>query len=337
MTDTAPAAADTTSPTRTHRFTRSLKRYPIVQAAALVVVFLIGVLTLDGFGTGRSITNILITASFLGIAAAGQTLVALVGGIDMSIGAVISASAILTSYLYGGLGWPDVAVFSFVLVFALLLGAANGYIGQRFGANPLIVTLGSGFVAVGLAQVISGGGSDSVKAPEWLGMLSRPVSTTFGLPVPPIVVIWIALIVIVMVMLTSTPFGKRIYATGASANAARLALISVRWVWVLVFGLSSVLAAFAGILLAGFAGSGNTTLGDPYLFLGLAAVIVGGTTLDGRGDYLRTALAALLLVVVQTILVGFGFTNADRQIIFGLLLLVAVAGYIRQPRLRDLI
>jgi ribose transport system permease protein len=337
MTDMATAESARMSPSRTHHFSRLVTRYPIVQAAALLVVFLVGVLTLDGFGSTRSITNILITASFLGIAAAGQTLVALIGGIDMSIGAVISASAILTSYLYGGLGWPDIAVFAFVIVFALLLGAANGFVGQRFGANPLIVTLGSGFVAVGLAQVISGGGSDSVRAPEWLGALSRPVSTSMGLPVPPIVVIWVVLIAVVMVVLTSTPFGKRIYATGASANAARLALISVRWVWVLVFGLSSALAAVAGILLAGFAGSGNTTLGDPYLFLGLAAVIVGGTTFDGRGDYLRTTLAALLLVIVQSILVGFGFTNADRQIVFGLLLLIAVAGYIRQPRLRDLI
>ncbi len=337
MIDLATATVSNTAPPRAHRLARIVKRYPVAQGAALAIVFVIGVISLNGFGSGRSITNILITASFLGIAAAGQTLVALVGGIDMSIGAMISASAILTSYLYGGLGWPASTVFLFVLVFALIMGAFNGYISQRFGASPLIVTLGSGFIAVGIAQVISGGGSDSVRAPEWLGVLSRLVSTTFGLPFPPIVVIWVALIVLVMVMLTSTPFGKRVYATGASINAAKLALVNVRWVWILVFGLSSIFAAVAGILLAGFAGSGNTTLGDPYLFLGLAAVIVGGTTLDGRGDYLRTALAAVLLVVVQSILVGFGFTNADRQIVFGLLLLVAVASYIRQPKLRDLI
>lgn len=321
---------------RSHRTSRVLRKYPIVQLAALVAVFLFGVLTIDGFGSHRSIINILITASFLGIAAAGQTLVVLVGGIDMSIGSVISASAILCTYLYGGLGWSALAAFLFVFVFALVVGGVNGYVSQRFHANPLIVTLGTGFIAIGIAQVISGGGgSDSIRAPEWLGLLSRPIATTFGIPVPPIILIWAVLLILVMVFSARTAVGKRIYATGSSPNAAGLALVGVRWIWVLVFALSGLFAAVAGILLAGFAGSGNTTLGDPYLFLGIAAVIVGGTTMDGRGDYLRTCIAAILLTVLQSILIGFGFTTADRQIVFGVIILVAVAGYIRERRLRD--
>lgn len=321
---------------KSHRTTRVLRKYPILQLSALVVVFLFGVLTIDGFASSRSIINILITASFLGIAAAGQTLVILIGGIDMAIGAVISASALLLTYLYGGLGWSAGPAFLFVLIFAVLIGALNGFISQRFNANPLIVTLGTGFIAIGIAQVISGGGgSDSIRAPEWLGLLSRPISTTFGLPIPPVILIWVLLIILVSVFTSRTALGRRIYATGSSANAARLALVRVRWVWVFVFALSGLFAGIAGILLAGFAGSGNTTLGDPYLFLGIAAVIVGGTTMDGRGDYLRTCIAAVLLTVLQSILIGFGFTTADRQIVFGVLILLAVAGYIRERRLRD--
>lgn len=320
---------------RSHRTSRVLRKYPIIQLAALIAVFLFGVLTIDGFGSQRSIVNILITASFLGIAAAGQTLVVLVGGIDMSIGSIISASALLCTYLYGGLGWSALAAFLFVLVFALVVGGVNGYVSQRFHANPLIVTLGTGFIAIGVAQVISGGGSDSIRAPEWLGLLSRPISTTFGIPVPPIIFVWAILLILVMVFSSRTAPGKRIYATGSSPNAAGLALVRVRWIWVLVFAVSGLFAAIAGILLAGFAGSGNTTLGDPYLFLGIAAVIVGGTTMDGRGDYLRTCIAAILLTVLQSILIGFGFTTADRQIVFGVIILVAVAGYIRERRLRD--
>ncbi len=90
-----------------------------------------------------------------------------------------------------------------------------------------------------------------------------------------------------------------------------------------------------GVLLAGYAGSGNSTLGDPYLFEGLAAVIVGGTAFGARGDYWRTVLGALLLTVLSTVLVGHGYTSADQQIISGLLILAVVAGYGRDPRLRD--
>lgn len=329
------AAIATLAVPRDGKLGRILRRYPVVQLAALLVAFLIGTILLDGFASARSITNILITASFLGIAAAGQTLVMLVGGIDMSIAYLISAGAILTSYLYGVLQWNEWAVFAAVLVYVTAAGALNGYLGQRFGANPLIITLGTGFVAIGLAQVISGGASDSIRAPEWLGLLSRPISTTFGIPIPPVIVIWLVLAVAVIVLTSRTTLGRRIYATGSSQPAAHLALVGVRGVWVIAFALSGLLAGVAGILLAGFAGSGNVTLGDPYLFLGIAAVIVGGTTTDGRGDYVRTCIAALLLTVIQTILIGLGFNAADRQIVFGLLILVAVAGYIRTPRLRD--
>jgi ribose transport system permease protein len=90
-----------------------------------------------------------------------------------------------------------------------------------------------------------------------------------------------------------------------------------------------------GVLLAGFAGA-DQTLGDPYLFSGLTAVIVGGTTFMGaRGDYTHTVIGALILTVLTTILVGKGYDQADQQIIFGLLILLVVASYGRERRLRD--
>lgn len=320
---------------RTHRAAQALRRLPIVQLAALLVVFAVGAVFLDGFASPRGITNMLVTASFLGIAAAGQTLVVLLGGIDMSIAAVISAAAILTSLLFGSAQWPFELVVVAVMVCAVVVGAANGYLSERFHANPLIVTLGIGFIVVGVAQALTGGSSQGMRTPEWLGLLSRPVSTTFGLPLPPVVAIWALVIAVVVWLSYRTKFGRRVYATGANPGAATLALVPVRLMWVLVFAISATLAAVAGILLAGYAGSGNSTLGDPYLFLGLAAVIVGGTTMSGRGGYLQTCVAALLLTEVQTVLIGFGFTTADRQIIFGALILVAVAGYVRLPPLKS--
>src|ERR1700747_2628680 len=94
-------------------------------------------------------------------------------------------------------------------------------------------------------------------------------------------------------------------------------------------------AAQVRVRTCGSEGSGNVKLGDPYLFEGLAAVIVGGTSFGARGDYWRTVLGALVLTVLSTLLVGKGYSTADQQIIFGVLILIVVAGYGRDARLRD--
>ena len=99
--------------------------------------------------------------------------------------------------------------------------------------------------------------------------------------------------------------------------------------------LSAIASGMVGVLLAGFAGA-DQTLGDPYLFTGLTAVIVGGTTFMGaRGDYTHTVIGALILTVLTTILVGKGYDQADQQIIFGVLILLVVASYGRERRLKD--
>jgi ribose transport system permease protein len=106
-------------------------------------------------------------------------------------------------------------------------------------------------------------------------------------------------------------------------------------VWTAVFAASALCSALVGILLAGFAGA-DQSLGDPYLFQGLTAVIVGGTTIMGaRGDYTHTVIGALILTELTTILVGKGYETADQQIIFGVLILIVVAGYGRDKRIRD--
>jgi ribose transport system permease protein len=148
-------------------------------------------------------------------------------------------------------------------------------------------------------------------------------------------VIWAIVAVVLAIVLRRTIAGRRMYATGSNPVAAELALVRTRRVWVGAYAASALVAALLGVLIAGYAGSGNVTLGDPYLFEGLAAVIVGGTSFGARGDYWRTVLGALVLTVLSTLLVGKGYSTADQQIIFGVLILIVVAGYGRDARLRD--
>ncbi len=153
--------------------------------------------------------------------------------------------------------------------------------------------------------------------------------------IPPVVVIWAVVAIVGAVALHRTIAGRRLYSTGANPRAAGLARIGTGRVVIGAFALSAIASGLVGVLLAGFAGA-DQTLGDPYLFSGLTAVIVGGTTFMGaRGDYTHTVIGALILTVLTTILVGKGYDQADQQIVFGVLILLVVASYGRERRLRD--
>jgi ribose transport system permease protein len=310
------------------------RRFQVFQLLALGLLFLWGATTVTDFTASISLKAMLVSAAFLGLAGAGQTLVVLVGGIDFAVPAFISGGAIFISQLCGTYHWNVVVAIALILALALLLGGFNGYVSHRFEVPSLVVTLG-------MSSMITGGlliwtkGAATGAAPPFLARLTAVGGTTFGIGLPPLVVLWAVVAVILGVVLRRTVAGRRVYQTGANPVAAEFSLIRTRWVWTLTFAASGLLAGILGILVGGYTGSGNTTLGDPYLFEGLAAVIVGGTTFGARGDYWRTVLGALVLTVLTTVLVGNGYSNADQQMIFGFLILLVVAGYGRSPRLRD--
>jgi ribose transport system permease protein len=331
---TTPAATDPSPRTPWDRVRAAQRRLPLVQVLALVLLFEWGTWTIVDFATRPSVLSMLVAASFLGLAGAGQTLVVLIGGIDFSIPAFISGASIAVSQLTSGSHWAFGPALALCVAVALVLGAINGYVAHRFRVQPLVVTLGMSSIVTGIVLVWTHS-QQTGSAPEFLTGLTSITGRTFGIGVPPIVVVWAVVAVVLGIGLRRTIAGRRLYATGANPVAAELALVRTRRVWVATYALSALLATLLGILLAGYAGSGNTTLGDPYLFEGLAAVIVGGTAFGARGDYSRTVLGALVLTVLSTVLVGKGYTNADQQIIFGILILVVVAGYGRDPRMRD--
>jgi ribose transport system permease protein len=309
-------------------------RFPVVQVIALVVLFEWGTYTITDFATKQSVLSMLVAASFLGLAGAGQTLVVLIGGIDFSVPAVIAGASVVISQLTGTDHWSFIPALAVCVLLAVLVGAINGYVSHRFRVQPLVVTLGMASVVTGAVLVWTKAQATGT-APAFLTRLTSVTGTTFGIGIPPVVVIWVVIAIVLGVILRRTIAGRRLYATGSNPVAAELALVRTQRVWVGTFAASALLAALLGVLLAGYAGSGNTTLGDPYLFEGLAAVIVGGTAFGARGDYWRTVLGAIVLTVLSTVLVGKGYTTADQQIIFGVLILLVVAGYGRDARLRD--
>ena len=171
--------------------------------------------------------------------------------------------------------------------------------------------------------------------PGWLQSFTAQGAKTFGLPLPPIIAAWIVLAVVISVILARTPLGRRLYLAGSGPRAAEIAGISTRRVWTGVYAASAVLAGLAGVLLAGFSTGGDTNIGNNYLFPGLAAVIVGGTMMGGRGDYLRTCLGALIITALNFVISVQNVNAAAAQVVFGALILATVALYGRERRLRD--
>jgi ribose transport system permease protein len=309
-------------------------RFPVAQVVALIVVFFYGVITLPGLGAWTSIRSILVLAALVGLASGGQTLLILIGGFDLGVSGFIVAGALTVTALRSAYHLSFGVALLLAIVGAGVLGGAAGYICHRFAINPLVVTLAMGTLAVGIVAVLNGGLVNG-NSPQWLSDLAEPATRTFGLSVPPSIVIWAVVLVLFAILLHRTRLGRSLLATGANSRAADYALVSTRRVWTATFAFSAIASALVGLLIGGFAGTISDGLGDPYLFQSVVAVIVGGTVFGGPGDYTRTCVGALFLTVLTTVLVGHGASPAVEEIVYGLIILAAIAVYGRQRRLRD--
>ena len=302
-------------------------------------LFSIGAMNIEGFSSIMNIRSMLLFAAFLGIASVGQTLVALLGGLDLSIPFIIGAANVGLLYIIG-LGVPPWLATILVLGCGALLGVINGFLSFRLQGQALIVTLGTGFAISGGVQILTSigtayGGNVFGTVPGWLSNLSAMNGSTFGMPFPPVIAIWVAIALILIVGMRFTVYGRYLYALGVNRTSAKRVLISELRYWVLMYAISGFFAAMTGALLLGWSGGGFIGVGDQYLFLTLAAVVVGGTSLlGGQGGYGFTVIGVLVLQVLSSFLIGIGLDFEWQQFIFGLLILPMVALYARSPHIR---
>lgn len=314
-------------------------RSAFIGIMVLAGLFSVGSMNIEGFSSGANIKSMLLFAAFLGIASIGQTLVALLGGLDLSIPFIIGAANVGLLYLIS-LGVPPWLATIIVLVIGAALGMINGFLSYRLQGQALIVTLGTGFAISGGVQIITSigsayGGNVFGTVPGWLSNLSAMNGTTFGLPFPPVIAIWAFIAIILIVGMRITVYGRFLYALGVNRTSANRVMISEMRYWVSMYAASGFFAALTGSLLLGWSGGGFIGVGDQYLFLTLAAVVVGGTSLlGGAGGYGFTVIGVLVLQVLSSFLVGIGLDFKWQQFIFGLLILPMVALYARSPHIR---
>jgi len=312
----------------------ALVRQPLVVALALIVVLLaFGEWLSPGFAAPQQILRLLIVAALLGIVAAGQNLVILGGreGIDLSVGGVVSLSAIVAGNLMSGTdsGIP-LAILGCIATGALF-GLFNGLGVTLLRIPPLVMTLGMLGVLQGLLVVIRQGIPSGRAAPA----LSQFVSQPFLLGLPGIIWLWIAIGVVMAVLLTRTVFGHRVYAIGSNEHAAYMAGVPVRLVRIAIFVLSGVFAAIAGICLLGYSGSSFANVGEQYMLPSIIAVVFGGTPLSGgKGGYTGTMAGAVLLTILQSILTTVHIDESGRQMVFGATLILLMFFYGRGKAMR---
>ena len=267
-------------------------------------------------------------------------MVALLGGLDLSIPFVIGAANIaLLSLITAGV--PSYVAFGFILTLGGVVGLINGLMSFRLQGQALIVTLGTGFAVAGFTQIMTSIGSKFAGnvfgvVPGWLSNLAAMNGRFFGMKFPPTIIIWIGIAILMIVGLRMTSWGRNLYALGGNRGAAKLLGVSELKYWVACYVISGVFAALTGALLLGWSGGAFIGVGDPYLFTTLAAVVIGGTSLlGGNGGYGFTVIGVLVLQVLTSFLLGIGLQYEWQQFIFGLLILPMVALYGRSPHIRS--
>ena len=310
-------------------FTQDRRRI-IYAALAAVLLFVLGALVRPGFASLGSISAVLVVASFVGLVAAGQMFVILVGGIDLSVPWVLNAAAILM--VTSSLGQDGRAAYALALTLGMGLGvgALSGVGVALFGVPAVVMTLAMNGIMQGLTLGLSGGmtcGSCAAYAPP---AVQAAVHASL-LGVPAALWLWAAAAVAVSAVLSLTGFGRRTYAIGTGARASYLAGINVSAVTVALYALSGLFSALAGVVLVGFGGQAALGMGDPYLFQSIAAVVIGGVAiLGGRGHYVGVAAGTVSLVTLVSVLMALNMPEYGRSIIYGVIILALLLLYGRE-------
>jgi len=271
----------------------------------------------------QNIFNVLQQASVLGIVSVGQTLVILSGGIDLSVASIVSTSCVFAAALMAGRNAVVIPVALFCLAIGAIAGFLNGLIVTRRNAPPFIVTLGTALIFQGIRFVYTKGAPFG-SIPSWLRFLGRG-GVSF---VPVAVIVFLVLALAVEYILRRSAYGRKIYAVGNNRIAALYSGIDVAGITLSVYVLSGTLAAFGGLVLAGYLGFGDNWAGRGYELDSIAAVVVGGTSLaGGEGNVGGTVVGVLLITILFNIVLLAGLPYQFQQIVKGLVIAAAVIFY----------
>ncbi|OJX63413.1 MAG: hypothetical protein BGO95_00690 [Micrococcales bacterium 73-13] len=294
------SSAELRSESRSGRIRRLANPASLLNRFGLLLVILIGIVVMSQispvFFTWVNFTNVLYVSSLTAVVAIGQMFVLLVGGIDLSVGAIVAISSVFVVGFWQDLGLPTWLTVLISLATGTAFGFINGFVSTKFRISSLIVTLGTMSIARGIAYIYTGG-SNFAPIP---GDLAAVGGFRIGGTFPVVIIFALVIAAVAHIVLTNTRIGRSIYAVGGNPVAARFSGIRSDRVQILAFMVSGFLAAIGGLMITVRLGAGSASSGTGLELTVIAAVVIGGTSLfGGEGKVAGTLLGVLLLGLVQ--------------------------------------
>lgn len=298
----------------------------------LLVMMIFFSITSENFLTVRNLMNVVKQVAIYGIASVGMTYVILLGGIDLSVGSVISLVNIAAAYVMVNIGLNPIAAVFISLVISAAIGLMNGVIIAEFKMPELIVTFASQTIFAGLAYIICNGTPIS-RFPDSFLMLGQGY---LG-PIPVPVIIMALIFAIGWFISEKTYFGRYFYALGGNEEAAQLSGINVKKIKYLVYSLSGLFSGIAGLVMLARANTGQPNAGVGYEFDVITCVVLGGVSTTGGSGKMSNVIAGVMIIgILSNGMVLLNVNSYMQMVVKGIILLVAVgADCIQKQRMQN--
>ncbi|WP_372753517.1 ABC transporter permease [Mariniflexile sp.] len=296
-----------------------LVKYNTILIFVLLVIF--SALISDVFFTSVNLSNLLKQVSGIGIISIGMLLVILTGGIDLSVGSMVALLAVTFAILVNVFILPVAILFTIIIGFSL--GSVSGYLVAYQKMAPFVATLALMTIARGLAFIYSKGSPITFKTPGGEFMSNFANNSILG--VPNIAIVFLIIVLFTIIMLRYNVFGRLIIAIGSNENASRLSGLKVNKYKFLVYAISGALAATAAIIVASRTNLGSPNMGMAWELDAIAAVVIGGASLNGgKGTAINTLMGVLILGLIGNILNLLNVPSYPQQVVKGGIIIFAV-------------
>lgn len=286
----------------------------------LVLSFLLSVTT-DNFLTQKNIFSVMRAFSYIAIIAIGECFVIISAGVDLSVGSIFGFVGLCTAFMIQNLGFDPAAAIAVGILIGTAVGSLNGILITALNIPPFIATLGMLSVARGLAYALTTG--YPIRTPGEFNAIGQGYLWIIPLPV----VYLIAIVVFFTFILENTVFGRRVFAIGGNEEAALISGVNVKRIKMFVYALSGMLAGLSGIITTARLGVAQSTSGMGYELDVIAAVIIGGASLNGgKGTVIGAMLGAAIMGVLRNGLILLNVSPYWQQTVIGIVILTAIAG-----------
>lgn len=304
-------------------FNQFLRKYG--SFVILIILVIVSSLISENFLTTTNIFLILRQTAALGIVAVGQTFVILTGGVDLSVTSLVSLSVVLFTGLYQ---YDDANLYLLLglsLGISILTGTINGFLISRLKIPPIVMTLGMQTLVLGAGLMYTKGVPQNTLTDNFRFIGLGKVGV---IPTP--VIVWALVVLIAVIILYFTNYGRYVYAVGGNPEAARFSGINVENITMGVYIISAACAAIAGIVLAARIGTGDNYIGSTMGLDSIAAVVIGGTSFSGgKGGVLTTVAGVLIMAVLYNLLLLMGVIYYWQEVVKGIVILIGVILYTR--------